>query len=423
MRRPCGRRNVASEELTVAPARQDTATDSDAIVEEVSTRLRAAGIALFGVLGPREALRELEAAAASARKLEDEEVRGRFLALIDAHEALTRGVSELRDDGDLEKARKWLRSAQRKTDTLLRTYPDAGESADFRLFQHGVELQLVEATLPSVDDPKERARLERRKAELSDAVMGATAFGRALGHYKRALGAFKNSTRALGTLDLPEARTQIGEARAAVEAMERELEKALAEDDSVGALASLTTMMRGFAPLFAAQENYVTVLHDAIVGEVRKQHEAMLEEADRLLREGKAQIAAGVPSLEQRMGALIGKFPLEELESAFEQLRLVFRNLRALVREGMRPAEVTRRSAPRLVVFFALSLAVIFGGFQLSGIEPEGGGTGLVPIVLIALVVAIGSSFGFEAMILFKDVLRWSSSGEKPSEPPPGRSK
>jgi hypothetical protein len=63
---------------------------------------------------------------------------------------------------------------------------------------------------------------------------------------------------------------------------------------------------------------------------------------------------------------------------------------------------------------------VILAGVRVSGLVPELGGTELVTIVLIALVVGAGASFGWEVAIRFVEAVPWP--GGKPKEElPPGR--
>lgn len=398
--------------------------EAKALLARIMGHLEASKQALFGVLAPEDAITEIEAAL----KLVDEEVdnetaRYALRSFVEANREHVLGFLEFRGDGgDLEKARAHFERAKELAAEFQQAIPQAAEADWFQALRTGIEMGIVQSRIPTARDDEERDRLKKRQAELmAEGIRHSgpefAAFGASLDRFNRAIAAFRNSTDALVALDLEQARFAIGEATRAMNEMEAELAEAAQADEIFDRFGEF---LRAFAPLLTAQQAYVSVLHDAIVGDVRERHVALLEAADEQLVDGLERLRRAAATMERMLGQLIGVFPIAELEQRIDGLRKVFANLRHLVKEGVSPREVGRRSAPRLVAYFAIALGVILAGVRLSGIVSEIGGTELVSIVLIALVVATGSSFGWEVAIRMVGAIPWPF-GRSRDEAPPGQ--
>ena len=405
------------------PSPDDAAAPSasDEAIDDIVRRLDSSKKALFGLLDPKEALVEIDAALELTERL-DEDIRAQLRLVIEANRWFTEGMLELRaEESDLEVAKRHFEAARGKCVALRRLDPDRAGTDGFKVLELGIESKIVEVELAASTDEAEQARLLARRNELGQAMFAlgdqsSKDFAESLARYQDALAAFGQSTAALGKLDLVEARRRSAEATAAMARVE-ELLSRVAENDET--LAQMGELLRSFGPLIAAQQAYISVLHDAVVGDVRERHVAMLDEADRQLAEGLAGVSRGAVSMRRLLGRLVEELQVDELARAIETQREIFANLRRLVGEGLTLREVTRRSAPRFAVFFVLSLVVILAGVRLSGIAEQLSGAELIGVVMIALVVAAGSSFGWEAAVRVIDALPFARG--RAEEPPQGR--
>ena len=189
-------------------------------------------------------------------------------------------------------------------------------------------------------------------------------------------------------MDLGRAVDLIGKGRALAE----HISASLQDSGPEGVLfETVRRMMTGQARFFRGLDTYIRTHHDAVVGDVKREHVQMLEQAEADYRSGGEDIF--------RASQTMGVWP-EGMETAEELIAgpvAAARNLRELCRSSLKPTQWAKFEGLRFVGVFLATVAVLLVAAPWatgSAIE----GTLVVYLVLTAFVTALIGTFTYQAL-------------------------
>jgi len=210
-------------------------------------------------------------------------------------------------------------------------------------------------------------------------------------------------------LDLEDATSKIEEATKLIYQSEEEFNK---YKESLGAtelplflIQGPIDVLSGLGNIMKANESVRRSLHDAVVGELSKLNVVTLKEAERWLRDGRNLIEKCGPVMMGQFRQLFTEFPLDEIGKSTDYQTERINNLRKLIDKGLGAKAVMQRSSIRFLLYFIATFGFVLLGSRLSGLVTDIGAGELVNILLIALVISVTASFGYEVGLKYLGTL------------------
>lgn len=357
---------------------------------------------------PEDALKELSKAKKLAQRL-PKPASDFFGGIIEANRLNVSGLA-LRKDKNIDEALNHFNQALGHTQKVKEEYPDWAKKFEepLRKQEFGIKLQIntieVDKAHRNGADPKEVKAMRRRSIDkvikfMSDDDPNRPFFVAIL-MLDDASDKFRESGTELGKMNLEYAVKYIEEAKL----LAQNAQEAIRDADYASTMVPrecFVGLFRGFEELLGAQAAFVRALRDAVIGEVTEGHVAELDSAYDRLREGLRSIEQAVTVNREQFGDIASGFDLDSLGQSIKSQQEVIRNLRQLIKTGLRPRELALRSSPRFFIYFILTFIVVLVGSRWSGLVTEIGGGDITAILGIALVVSATASFGYRAGLNF----------------------
>jgi hypothetical protein len=341
----------------------------------------------------------LDAASKLADQLPDGESKNFLKSVTELYREYAIAWATQKEGASLDSVQQHLRTALERLQRVREEYPELWESAQPMLggLQTSLEgqIRLNESILmrtPDESPDDARTRLRRIIMELIDSLPQDDPNRRlyqGVLDFSDASGPLRESGRALGRMNLEDAKRYIDEAS-------RMLHRA--EDAWKGEPSPhIQPMQRfgaGFRMLIDAQLRYMRTLRDAVVGDVTNRHVADLTVADDELIQGLKQIETWGPRMVEFLPQEGQDLDIPELRAMVSYQREILRNFRSLVRQGTQAKQVLLRATPMFLVYFAISFFVVLFGAKWSTVVPE---LDVTYVAGIALTVSAFSAYGFAA--------------------------
>jgi len=148
-----------------------------------------------------------------------------------------------------------------------------------------------------------------------------------------------------------------------------------------------------------------------VVGRATDKQATELLTAERLIAEGRQIIDRAAPAMMARFG-MVMTFPVDELRAAADFQRQVARNLHSLVKEALSPKALTRRATVRFPLLVIALFVMMLATVRITGMVETLTGAEAIKILLISLIVALTTSFGYEVALKFLPGFGFGSKGE-----------
>jgi hypothetical protein len=365
-----------------------------------------------------DVMRDFDRIRRDAEQLSDQ-LRAPILDLVEANRRFTTGFLSLGRGGDLAAAESHFLEAQKLARELTESHPRLRDDVGFQNFRLGIDAQLLGIAAARADG-EERERLRERQNAMWQTMAGSLPqddpmklLFASLGSFQKSFKLFSESNRALGVLDLEDAHRYLDQASVLIAQATSLLDGGAGLPPGVHSIADL---IRGMARFQAAQHVVVRTLYDSIVGEVTRRHLSDLNEVDSALIEARDLVESGARAMNSRVGMLV-QFPAAEFRGMIDGQRERIRNLRALASRSVSMKEITRRSSPRFWVYFAVTFLMILLASRWTGIVDTLGGKEVVSVLLVAGLIAVIASFGYEVGLRFLSIWKGGAK-DAPSAAP-----